>query len=320
MSRHEVSQVRGPEPAGLEDVDAINAVFSDAFTDRYHRDGMTGVRVPFLNPAVWRYALEGAGDGAMVWRDERGRIVAFNMVHGSGIEGWMGPLAVRPEYQGQGLGTAVVREGVHWLQRQGARVIGLETMPRTVENIGFYSRIGFRPAHLTITLAGAAQARPPDDDVQYLSTAGPALGDRLVECGALAGTLIPGLDFSRELALTLELGLGDAALIFEEGRLEAFVLWHAVPLAQGRDVDEVRVLKLVAAHDQALARALAAAETGAARAGGNRLLIRCQTAYAKAYARLCAGGYRVHWTDLRMTMEGFEERPCEGVVFSNWEI
>ena len=37
---------------------SLNVVFSDAFTERYRRDGMVGVRVPYLNPAVWRYAIE----------------------------------------------------------------------------------------------------------------------------------------------------------------------------------------------------------------------------------------------------------------------
>jgi hypothetical protein len=53
-----------------------------------------------------------------------------------------------------------------------------------------------------------------------------------------------------------------------------------------------------------------------------RVAIRCQTAYAGAYQALLARGYRVRWTDLRMTLERFEEaRPPKGeVVFSNWEI
>ena len=44
----------GPHPARREDIPALNQVFSDAFTERYRRDGMIGVRVPFLNPAIWR--------------------------------------------------------------------------------------------------------------------------------------------------------------------------------------------------------------------------------------------------------------------------
>ena len=108
--------VRGPERPTLRDIESLNRVFADAFTDRYSRDGLVGVRVPQLNHLVWRYALEDAGDGAMVWRDADGQMVAFNMVHRSGTEGWMGPLAVRPDRQGEGLGSTMVRTGIEWLR------------------------------------------------------------------------------------------------------------------------------------------------------------------------------------------------------------
>ena len=137
--------VRGPDRPSYRDIDPLNRVFAEAFTDRYSRDGLVGVRVPQLNPLVWRYAIDDAGGGAMVWRDAEGHLVAFNMVHRSGSEGWMGPLAVRPDRQGEGLGSLMVRTGIDWLRAQGARTIGLETMPRTVDNIGFYSRIGLVP-------------------------------------------------------------------------------------------------------------------------------------------------------------------------------
>ena len=42
-----------------------------------------------------------------------------------------------------------------------------------------------------------------------------------------------------------------------------------------------------------------------------RIAIRCQTEFADAYLRLVARGYRVHWTDLRMTLEGY---PAAGPV------
>ena len=122
-----------PERADPLDVAELNTVFADAFTERYRKDGMMGVRVPQLNPAIWRYAIEDAGEGAMQWRNERGDIVAFNIAHRSGTEGWMGPLAVRPDAQGRGLGKRVVNAGIAWLQSRGARVVGLETMPRTME-------------------------------------------------------------------------------------------------------------------------------------------------------------------------------------------
>ena len=149
-----------PERVSVREIPALNEVFSDAFTERYRRDGMVGVRVPYLNPAVWRYAIEDADDGAMIWRDARDEIAAFNMVHRSGVEGWMGPLAVRPDIRaGLGQGDRDERRRVAE-EAQGAKVIGLETMPRTMDNIGFYSRSASRPGHLTVTVTlEAAQKR-----------------------------------------------------------------------------------------------------------------------------------------------------------------
>jgi len=67
----------GPDRAVSTEIDRINRLFSDAFTDRYQRDGLAGVRVPLLNPAIWRFAIAAAGDGALVWRDESGAIAAL---------------------------------------------------------------------------------------------------------------------------------------------------------------------------------------------------------------------------------------------------
>src|SRR3982751_2794018 len=187
----------GPHPVRFADVPALNAVFSDAFTERYRRDGMVGVRVPNLNPQVWRYAIEDAAGGAMVWRDARGAIAGVNMVHRSGAEGWMGPLAVRTEHQGSGLGKEIVERGVSWLQREGARVIGLETMPRTMDNIGFYSRLGFAPGRLTITLTlDAASTDRAPELLGRLSLRD--RDDHLVAARALVQGMLPDYDFTRE--------------------------------------------------------------------------------------------------------------------------
>jgi len=312
--------VRGPDRPSLRDIDPLNRVFADAFTDRYSRDGLVGVRVPHLNTLVWRYALEDAGDGAMVWRDADGQLVAFNMVHRSGVEGWMGPLAVRPDRQGEGLGSNMVRLGLEWLKTQGASTIGLETMPRTVENIGFYSRIGLVPGPLTVTLVHDAPRRlaaPPD----LLSTAGRQVGERLDECRRLTDQLSPGVDFSREIALTRDLGIGDTTLVRDGGDLLGFALWHSTPLAAGRAKDEVRVLKLVARNADVFDRLLEALHGTAATERVGRIAIRCQTEYEDVYLRLIGSGYRVHWTDLRMILRGYPQQSRGGgILLSNWEI
>ena len=311
----------GPERAVARDIDQLNRLFSEAFTERYRRDGMSGVRVPLLNPVIWRYAIDDAGEGAMVWRNARGELIAFNMVHRSGEEGWMGPLAVRTDRQGSGLGHQIVRAGMQWLAAQGVRTIGLETMPRTIDNIGFYSRLGFRPGHLTVTL----QREHPvgaGSPGEHLSVVPQESRDRvLADCRVLSDRVAPGADFTRELQLTRELDLGDAALLRDgDGHLRAFALWHTATLTAGGTSDELRILKLVAEDlDSALA-VIAMAEAEAGRIGLVRVGLRCQTVHGDLYARLVADEYRVHWTDLRMTLAGKEEVARRGVLLSNWEI
>jgi GNAT superfamily N-acetyltransferase len=312
--------LRGPERATLRDVEPLNRVFAEAFTDRYSRDGLVGVRVPQLNPAIWRYAIDDAGDGAMVWRDAEGQLAGFNMVHRSGTEGWMGPIAVRPDRQNEGLGSTMVLAGIEWLKAQGARSIGLETMPRTVDNIGFYSRLGFMPGHLTITLVRDVGRRNADPG-ELLSTGSDRLADGLAECRTLADRLAPGLDFTRELALTHELRIGDTSLVRREGRLVGFALWHSAPLAAGRPKDEVRVLKLIAETIDDMERAVDAVQAAAQHERVRRVALRCQSAFADAYLRLVERGFRVHWTDLRMILRGYlTSGQRSGVVLSNWEI
>jgi len=315
------TRVSGPERASERDIEGLNRVFAEAFTDRYRRDGLIGVRVPQLNPLVWRYALLDAGEGAMVWRDEHGDVAAFNVAHQAGSEGWMGPLAVRPDRQGTGVGKTVVRTAADWLIDRGITTLGLETMPRTPENIGFYARLGFTPGFLTVTLTNEIATRGHPAPV-LLSKRPPAEKETTMTAAReLLDELVPGIDFSREILLTSELGLGDTSLVEGADGLDAIAVWHSAPLADSRTRDEVRVLKLAARSDVAFDATIAAVEAAAAKAGIRRIAIRCQSRYAEAFRRLVARGYRVRWTDLRMTYEGFPERHAStGVLFSNWEI
>lgn len=313
----------GPFAATEKDIAGLNRLFADAFTDRYRRDGLVGVRVPFLNAAIWRYAIADAGEGAMLWRDESERVVAFNIAHKSGAEGWMGPLAVRPDRQLAGLGKEIVVAAADWLKGRGVTTLGLETMPRTVDNIGFYSRLGFVPSFLTLTMTH--EVRQAQDGAPAYEVLG-ALDARertarLEEIGRFVASLAPGFDFSREIQLTLDFALGNVVSVLEAGRLAAFALCHSAPLAENGTRDELRVLKIAATGTGTLLTVLEAATAWAASQNIRRLAVRCQTAYGDAYRALIKRGFRVRWSDLRMTMTGFEEpRLRAGILWSNWEI
>lgn len=315
--------VEGPLPAGERDIDALNRLFADAFTDRYRRDGLVGVRVPPLNPRVWTYALRDAGDGAMLWRDEGGRLVAFNVAHHCGAEGWMGPLAVRVDRQSAGVGKAIVRAATEWLLDRRVTTLGLETMPRTIENIGFYAHLGFLPGHLTLTMTRELAVRrrggAPATLLSRLSSL--ERGRAVADARRLVQSLAAGYDFTREIELTAELGLGDTALVLDPRGLEAFVLWHSASLAADRQADELRVLKLVARNMPAFEAAVDAVEASASHVGLRRVAVRCQSRYAATFRSLIGRGYQVRWTDLRMHLDGYPEQvPPDGVLFSNWEL
>jgi GNAT superfamily N-acetyltransferase len=312
--------VDGPFRARIEDIDELNHVFSDSFTERYRRDGMVGVRVPFLNSTIWRYAIEDADDGAMLWRDDRGRIAAFNMVHRSGREGWMGPLAVRTELQGSGTGKEIVTRGIEWLKAQSAGVIGLETMPRTMDNIGFYSRLGFLPGRLTIT--STLEAAYSDTPARVIGRMPSSTRDDIIaECRGLVQRLSPGYDYTREITLTHDLGLGDTVLLYDGDHLIGYALAHTAPLVEGRSREELRVLKLVLEDENRFEELVRAVADFARRSGTRRLALRMQGEFIRTYQRIVALGAHVRWTDLRMSLVGYEERrPESGLVISNWEI
>lgn len=319
MARH-ARPLDGPFVATAKEIVGLNVVFSEAFTERYRRDGLVGVRVPPLNPAIWQYAIEDAGDGALYWRDERENIAAFNMVHQSGAEGWMGPLCVRPDRQGSGVGKTIVLSGVSLLKRRNARVVGLETMPRTMDNIGFYAALGFVPSFLTVTLS--LDAAIGDHSPVLLSRLFGLEKEHAIDaCKTLTERVQPGYDFTRELDLTDKLSLGDTVLLGDPRAPTGFAVFHTVPLVEGRSRDELRVLKLVLEQRSDLPRLVGVLTDHARRVGTRRVAIRLQGDYPDAFRSLVALGAQVRWTDLRMNMHGSTEQvPVTGMVLSNWEI
>jgi GNAT superfamily N-acetyltransferase len=304
----------------MRDIANLNAVFSGAFTDRYRKDGLVGVHVPNLSSGIWRFAIEDAAGGAMLWRGDRDEVVAFNICHQSGREGWMGPLAVVPQMQGQGLGKTVVTEGVRWLTTQGASIIGLETMPRTVDNIGFYSSLGFVPGHLTITLTFDAEYA--DHRIMQLGRLSEnERGDIIARCSRLVSSISPAYDFAREIRLTQDFGLGDTLVLERGGEVAGFALSHTAPLVEGRGRDELRVLKLVARDQADVDELVTQLADFARRSGTRRVALRMQGRYSALYAQLIKRGARVRWTDLRMNLAGHPEpETVSGVILSNWEI
>jgi putative acetyltransferase len=91
-----------------------------------------------------------------VWQGEIvGHALFTPVAVGGGRAVALGPLAVHPDRQGQGVGTALVREGLRRLATLGHGAVIVLGDP------GYYRRFGFRPA----SAFGVSWDRPVPDEV-----------------------------------------------------------------------------------------------------------------------------------------------------------
>jgi hypothetical protein len=189
-----------------------------------------------------------------------------------------------------------------------------------MDNIGFYSSLGFAPGRLTVTVT--VDAAPAGEPPMVFGRLGASDKEGvLVECCELSQRVLPACDFTREIAITDGLGLGETLLFRERGKLTGFALCHTVPLVEGRAREETRVLKLVLSRQSDLAGAVTTLADFARRGGTRRVAFRVQTEYLEAYQQLIAMGGRVRWTDLRMSLAAYPEgKAKDGLLWSNWEI
>ncbi|RTR31454.1 GNAT family N-acetyltransferase [Robertmurraya yapensis] len=76
-------------------------------------------------------------------RDENQKLIAFGYVCGMGLEhGYMEDIMVHPEYQGNGIGVALVKALLQESERFG---LGIVTVTYEEKNTNFYKTCGFTP-------------------------------------------------------------------------------------------------------------------------------------------------------------------------------
>lgn len=122
-------------PEAPEDAAAIATITTDAFALAEHASGTEAAIIERLRKAgALTLSLVAQEDGAVVGH------VAFSPVTVDGRDvSWfaLGPVAVRPDRQGRGIGAALVRAGIARMREAGARGIVLVGEP------AYYGRFGF---------------------------------------------------------------------------------------------------------------------------------------------------------------------------------
>lgn len=74
----------------------------------------------------------------------RSEIRAYAVWGRSGPVSYLQRLAVAPQHQGHGIGTALVVDGLAWSRRRGADHVLVNTQEENAAALGLYERLGFR--------------------------------------------------------------------------------------------------------------------------------------------------------------------------------
>ncbi len=146
-------------PETPQDVEAIRRVNIGAFKNHPFSQQTEHLIVEALRAAdALDTSLVAEFDGSVV-----GHIAFSRSQIGDKASGWylLGPVAVLPDFQGQGIGRALIEAGLGALRSEGAKGCVLVGDP------AFYTRFGFEQA------PGVICAGVPDENVLCLRIAGP---------------------------------------------------------------------------------------------------------------------------------------------------
>ena len=190
-----------------------------------------------------------------------------------------------------------------------------------MDNIGFYSRLGFVPGRLTLTMT--LEAARPMDRRELHEPSRHRRRERRDGCLQTISWIAccRATTTRARSTLTHDLALGDTLLLYDGGRLIGFALAHTAPLVEGDAARRLRVLKLVLDDEQHFGGMALAIADFARRSGTRRVAFRIQGEYGDAFRQAVGHGAHIRWSDLRMSFDGYRERrPTTGMVLSNWEI
>jgi GNAT superfamily N-acetyltransferase len=307
------------------DLPAVNRILSKAFTAARISDGFKKTHVPLCHLSFLEMYLAAFPPGCFVIENENG-LVGYTFARLWGEVGWIGPASIIPAHQGKHLGQRLMVSAMEVLKSAGARVIGLETMPRSYRNIGFYTKLGFVPQNLTIDLTMAVppilqDPLPANDEVIFYSDLDPAQRALVASTAdELARRIDPHLSIRPEIELTCRFEYGDALCIRGGRGLLACLIIHTKTYSEEEVPRYMKITQMIVDPALSVDEIVPHLFAYATREHLDTISIRTPTRYYRAYTELVAAGFQVFHSELRMTLEGYHEvADPRSFNLSKWE-
>ncbi len=313
-----------------EDISEVNQLLTAAFSQGRKEDGYAETRVPLCNPHMLAMYLSASPEGCFAF-EEGGEIAAVSFSHIWGNTGWLGPIAVKPQYRGKKFGREITEHSIQYLKNMKCRTIGLETMPRSYHNLGFYIKLGFHPGPLTyeaskFTPAAAAQPDIASADerglrcMQYRESRKRSF---LVKARAVADRASPGTDYSQFITSTERYSFGESMLFEAESGPVALAVAHTAAYSLIEKKKLYRVCLLIVVGENAedhFKRIVALLEQRTHQSACAQIFFRLPARHRRESRYLLEHRYKIVHSDLRMTLDGYPEvNAPETIHFNRWE-
>jgi ribosomal protein S18 acetylase RimI-like enzyme len=308
------------------DLNVVNLLLHKAFKQARIDDGYKNTHVPMCRFDFLDMYLSECPEGCFVIQNGEDLAGAV-FCHVWGKTGWIGPLAVSPDVFHLGIGKKLVHHSVLFLKRKGCTSIGLETNPRSSRNLGFYVKLDFIPAIITLDVirsvkrnSGGIESAPQNTRF-YSQCHTPAEHDEFCTTARnLTHSVNPDVDYTPLIQSTLRSRFGDSVIFYR----------HAVPIAYCTFIDRafsseekqtiMRVISFVAhpdASDSYFRIFLRDIDQLARYRLCEQLLLRLPAYCSKIFPLIFDKGFRIIHSDLRMTLNSYTEKVNNRAIHLN---
>jgi len=308
-----------------KDLPRINSLLSEAFTHGRITDGYAEVYIPMMRLQMLQMYLSTCPDGCFLIQDS-GIILAAAFSHVFGKTGWIGPIAVRPHVENKGFGKEVTEKCIAYLKNQKCTTIGLETMPRSYRNLGFYTKLGFTMQQLTCELSRPVKSNPLTTKANELNLESYNKHTNDVFLEKIQHLLHSNHiddDYSSFIIGTHKYSFGDTFLLLNKKTPIGFVIVHSKPYSTAEDSILLRINTLFlnnSADDSLLDAVIWHCEEFARSRSLSNLCVRVPSNNLRTMQRLVSHNFKIIHSDLRLTLENYDEIIKPNVVhLSRWE-
>lgn len=234
-------------------------------------------------------------DGAVA-AELDGRLVGSGLLMNWGSVGVLGPLTVDVAVWSRGVARAIMPHLVARLDARRHAFSGLFTHPQSAKHIRLYESFGFWMQRPTAVMEKAVAATGLPAGVRCFSDLDAAAKRAAIkDMRAVAETVYPRLDLSREIRIADDLRRGDTVMTVADGRIAGFAVCQHGPGTEGGSAQllvKFGAVRSGAGAEERFVQLLDACEGLAAERGAPKVHAGTNVGRAGAYRQMLRAGFR----------------------------